>query len=239
MNDFKIGQKIFWRDPEDETSGVYEVYEKYDDYAYLIGNGGSEVEAYAGEMYELSQKVMFRKWTVNGGIIALFSEQKLDDRPCIVASYQSEVMERDADYDPVMEATVPANKNECQELLKELKEDGYDALEIIPEPPISLYRLLGVMDIIAHKLITSIFITDFTTHDRKTIVESKVQRPFIWQVRDSGTWLYFMDEENWKKRLLDRMEIYRNSSNENLYYLFDGKEFYPVFERQILKMTSE
>jgi hypothetical protein len=34
MNDFKIGQKIFWRDPEDETSGVYEVYEKYDDYAY-------------------------------------------------------------------------------------------------------------------------------------------------------------------------------------------------------------
>jgi hypothetical protein len=239
MNEFTIGQKIFWRDPEDETSGAYKVLEKISDYVYLIGNGTSEAEVEVGEMYKLSQKVLFRKWAISGTVIALFPEQELDERPCIVASYQSEDMERDADYDHVMEATVPATKREYQELLAELKEDGYDALEIIPEPPINLCRLLGSMDRIAQKLIPSIYITDFTKHDRKAIVESKAQRAFVWQVRDSGTWLYFMDEDDWKKRLLEKMEIYKTfCSKENLYYLFDGEDFYPVFEQIILEMIK-
>jgi hypothetical protein len=238
MDEFKRGQKVFWRDPKDETSCVYEVYEKYDEFTCLIGNGVSEAEVYAGELYELNQKVLFRKWAVTGTLIALFPEQELDDNPRIVASYRNGIMERDADYDFVMDATVPANKDEYRELMEELKEEDYDSLEIISEP-LSLCRLLGTMDLIAHKLITSIYITDFTKHDRKSIFESNAVRPFIWQVRNCGTWLYFIDEADWKMRLLDRMEIYKSSSDENLYYIFDGEEFFPAFEQTILKMLKE
>jgi hypothetical protein len=240
MDDFKVGEKIFWRDPENKTSGVYEVYKTCDEYTYLIGNGASEVEAYAGEMYELSQKVSFRKWAVTGTLIALFPEQELDDSPdVVVASYQSGVMEREAEYDFVMDATVPANKDKYQALLEELKKEGYDALEIISEPPVNLCELLCMMDRIAQKLIASIYISDFTIHDRQQVSENNAQKPFVWQVRNSGTWLYFLDEPDWKKRLLERMDAFKCISKENLYYLFDGKDFYPVFEQTILKMASE
>jgi len=236
---FKTGQKIFWRDPENETSGVYEVYEKTSDFTYLIRNGFSEAEVYEGEMYDLSQKVIFRKWVVNGvSLIALFPEQELDDRPCIVASYDMEDQWCEAEYDFVMNATIPANKDEYAELEAELRKAGYDKLEIIRKP-LSVCQLLGMMDSIAHKLITSIYITDFTKHDRKSIVDSEAKRPFIWQVYPSGTWLYFLDEADWKKRLCGRIEAYKSSSIENLYFMFNEDEFYPVFEKTIIKMLNE
>ena len=235
---FETGQKIFWCDPENETSGVYEIYEKTGDYTYLIGNSFSEAEVYAGEVYDLSQKVVFRKWVIDGSVIALFPEQELDDRPSIVASYDMEEQEGEAEYDFVMDATVPANPNEYEELMAELKKAGYDKLEIIRKP-LNVCRLLGMMDFIAHKLITSVYITDFTTHDRRLILESEAKRSFIWQVRHCGTWLYFLDEADWKKRLGDRIEAYKSISKENLYYMFDGEEFYPVFEQTVLKMLNE
>jgi hypothetical protein len=238
MNELKKGQKVFWRDPEDETSGVYEVCEKTDNFACLIGNGVCEVEADVSDIYELSQKVIFRKWCISGTVIALFPEQELDDRPRMVASYDSGSMERDADCDFVMEATIAANKEEYKNLLEELKREGYDAPEIVHEQ-MSVCKLVGMMDFIARKLIASVYITDFTVHDRKSILESNAGRAFIWQVRKSGTWLYFLDEADWKKRLSDRMEVYKSSSNENLYYLFDGQEFYPVFEQKVLEMLNE
>lgn len=155
MGKFYVGQKVYWRDPANETSGVYEVYEKRGE-IILIGNGFSEAEVYESELVPLSQKVMFRKWVIQGTVMALFPEQELDENPLTVASYDSEA-----------------------------------------------------------------------------------QTPFIWQVRDTGTWLYFFDEADWKKRLSDRIEFYKSASHDNVYYYFDGEEFYPVFEQTVLKMINE
>lgn len=137
-----------------------------------------------------------------------------------------------------MKATIAASKEEYVNLLKELKREGYDAPEIIHEQ-MSVCKLLEIMDFIAHKLIASVFITDFTVHDRKSVLESDAKRPFIWQVRQNGTWLYFLDEADWKKRLSGRMETYKSLSTENVYYLFDGQEFYPVLEQKVLEMLNE
>jgi hypothetical protein len=239
MKKFKTGQKVYWRDPAGETSGVYEVYDNKCSDIIFISNGVSEAEVYPDELYPLSQKVIFRKWSVDGSVIALFPEQILEECPEIVVSYDFESGGFDkADYDFVMNTTVQANQKEYKNLLEKLKEEGYDALEIISKP-IELYHLLGMMDVIANKLITSIYITDFATHDRKSIVENNAERPFIWQVRDSGTWLYFLNEPDWKKRIVGSIEIYKSSSKENIYYLFDGDEFYPVFEQTVLKMATE
>ncbi|MDR2085788.1 MAG: hypothetical protein LBP72_01300 [Dysgonamonadaceae bacterium] len=132
----------------------------------------------------------------------------------------------------------PVSGNEHPKLLEKLQKEGYDTLEVQSDP-LSLCRLLGTMDRIAQQLITSIYITDFTIHDRKAILESKAGRAFIWQVRNSGTWLYFTDEADWKLRLSKWIEFYQNASTENLYYHFDGKEFYPVFKKQILEMIHK
>ncbi len=65
MRKFKKGQKVYWNDPADETSGEYEVYntheekyadltdediEDYDDRIILIGDGYSEAEVNAAEL---------------------------------------------------------------------------------------------------------------------------------------------------------------------------------------------
>jgi hypothetical protein len=238
MENFKKGQKVYWCDPADETSGVYEVYRKINEYIYLVGNAVSEVEANIGELYPLSQKVIFRKWIIDGGIIALFPEQELDDRPRIVASYQNETTEREAEYDFVMEATVPANKNEYGCLPEELKEAGYDDLKIIFEK-INVYELLRQMDVIARSLISSQFITDFTEYDAKSIFDGNAKVPFIWQVRDTGTWLYFLNNPDWKKQLPARIEFYEKNRIGNLYYMFDGEKFYPAFLQTIMKLINE
>lgn len=65
MRKFKNGQRVYWNDPADETSGEYTVLdaheekyadytdedvEDYDDRIILIGNGVSEAEANAEEL---------------------------------------------------------------------------------------------------------------------------------------------------------------------------------------------
>lgn len=69
MKKFNIGQCVYWNDPEGVTSGCYDVidnheidYQEYtdedikdfDDRIILIGNGVSEIEAYAGELRDIS-----------------------------------------------------------------------------------------------------------------------------------------------------------------------------------------
>ena len=237
MCDFETGEKVYWRDMEDKNSGVYKILEKTGEYAYHIGNGVIEIEVCAGEIFELHQRVQFRKWAFSGEVIAIFPEQELDDMPKFVASFQIGDDEKEAEYDFVMEATIATGKNEYEPLLKELKEHGYDALEVIVEK-VDMYKLLGTMDLLAQKLIPSIMITDFTVHDRKAITESNMNRKFIWQVRNSGTYLYFMDEPDWKKRLSERIESYKIMNKENLYYMYDGEDFYPVYKETVLELIK-
>ena len=65
MRKFEKGQKVYWNDPANETSGEYEVYDTFEDrnadltdedleeFDYrmiLIGDGTSEAEVYAAEL---------------------------------------------------------------------------------------------------------------------------------------------------------------------------------------------
>lgn len=65
MRKFKEGQRVWWNDPADETSGEYKVLDPKDEYNYditeedivdfddriiLVGNGVSEAEVYAEEL---------------------------------------------------------------------------------------------------------------------------------------------------------------------------------------------
>lgn len=65
MRKFKKGQKVWWNDPANETSGEYKVLDPKDEYnadtteedmadfddrIILIGDGTSEVEVYAAEL---------------------------------------------------------------------------------------------------------------------------------------------------------------------------------------------
>lgn len=51
-SNLKIGQKVAWIDPAEETSGVYEVVELYDDYLALIKEG-----SYAEALYDEIQSL--------------------------------------------------------------------------------------------------------------------------------------------------------------------------------------
>ena len=90
MRKFTKGQRVYWNDPADETSGKYYVLDPYDDRndevteedivgfddrMILIGNGSSEAQVYAQELDILKTKVVFRKFKQGGDIIALFPEQ--------------------------------------------------------------------------------------------------------------------------------------------------------------------
>jgi hypothetical protein len=107
-----------------------------------------------------------------------------------------------------------------------------------PAGEITVYKLLGVMGEIARSLITSMYITDFTTHDTKAILDSNAKAPFIWQVRDTGTWLYFFSSPDWKKKLSERMEYYIKNNIENLYFIYDGEKFHPAFLKTVLKIVA-
>lgn len=64
----KVGNQCYWKDPADETSGIYTIEEiRYDPNDYddslsvdtiiLISNGGSEAEVTIGEIYGLTDEV--------------------------------------------------------------------------------------------------------------------------------------------------------------------------------------
>jgi hypothetical protein len=235
---YRKGQKVYWRDPAGETSGVYEVCDNKRSDIIFISNGVSEAEVYPCELYPLSQKVIFRRGITVPGITALFPDQILEENPRLVASYDSHDGLGELDFEYIMELTSPAYTPECSGIIAELKDAGYDQLEIIAEE-MTVYKLLDKMGEIARNLITSRHITDFTNHDTKSILDSNAKTPFIWQVRDTGTWLYFLNESDWKKRLLDRIESYKFLNHENLYFLYDGEKFCPIFLKTILEMASK
>jgi hypothetical protein len=237
MKRFKKGQKVYWRDPAGETSGVYEVYQKKGE-IILIGNGFSEAEVYACELFPLSQKVMFRRGMTVPDIIALFPEQILDENPQLVASYDSHEMFDELDFEFMMDVTFPAYTSECSDIIAKLKDEGYDKLEMIAGET-TVYKLLGMMGEIARSLIKSHLITDFTGYDTKSIMKSNAKVPFIWQVRDTGTYIYFFDNPDWRKRLLERIEDYKYLNHENLYFLYDGEKFHPVFLKTVLEMATK
>lgn len=99
-------------------------------------------------------------------------------------------------------------------------------------------RLLHIMGKIAHRLIKSNFITDFTVHDANTIRRTNGQARFIWQVRNTGTWLYLFHEQDWAERLTGRMDCYKSSGTSNIYYYYNKRELVPLFESDALSMAK-
>lgn len=71
--------------------------------------------------------VVFRKFPETGKVIALFPEECWYENLC--NAWVDENM-HGADYDKTLEDTVPANKQEYQRTLLELKESGYLELEV-------------------------------------------------------------------------------------------------------------
>lgn len=70
---------------------------------------------------EKAQTVIFRKWN-NGDVIALFPEQKHGK---YIGSYEHFGQHGNADYNLVMNKTVPASQKEYADLKKELERIGY------------------------------------------------------------------------------------------------------------------
>lgn len=67
IHKLSIGAKVYWHDPSEKTSGIYEILimpnigaltreeSEYDDLILLIGNGYSEVEVFIRELEILNQ----------------------------------------------------------------------------------------------------------------------------------------------------------------------------------------
>jgi hypothetical protein len=77
--------------------------------------------------------VIFRKFK-EGDVIALFPDIPFDDQGN-VASYSHIGQHGAADYETVLEETVPAREPEYRALLAEIKRVGYTDLEIKEVPP--------------------------------------------------------------------------------------------------------
>nr|DAE55296.1 MAG TPA: hypothetical protein [Caudoviricetes sp.] len=145
MRKFTKGQRVYWNDPADETSGKYYVLDPYDDRndevteedivgfddrMILIGNGSSEAQVYAQELDILKTKVVFRKFKQGGDIIALFPEQ-VNKTNLTIGSYMHIGQHSDADCTGVITATTPAKESEYAELLAELRSIGYEDIRVM------------------------------------------------------------------------------------------------------------
>ncbi|GAB6013318.1 hypothetical protein [Viscerimonas tarda] len=238
MDEFKKGQKVYRRDPENETSGVYEVQEKTGWNTYLIGSGASEAEVYECELYPLSQKAVFRKHVRSGSISVLFPGQMLDECPEIVASYDFEDKRFDeADYDFVMNASHPVYEGEYAHLLPALEEEGYDNLEIEPSR-MSRWEILQAMDIIARSLMVS-YLTDFTEHDIAFLDNTNAEIPFVWLVRQSGTRIFRDDDGKEIRNLLETMDYYESAKTDFCLYRYDGVLLKPVFPSTVREWAKK
>ncbi|MDR1459495.1 MAG: hypothetical protein LBI60_04710 [Bacteroidales bacterium] len=100
-------------------------------------------------------------------------------------------------------------------------------------------RLLVIMGKIARQLITSNFVTDFTIHDTNTIKETGEKVRFIWQIRNTGTWLYMYNEQNWAERLIDRLDYYKSSGTSIIYYYYNKKKLVPIFESEVRDIAQK
>ena len=124
MRKFKVGQRVCWNDPADETSGEYTVLdpmdernkdyteadvEDFDDRMILIGNGSSEAEVNAEELEilcPLSTGEIQNIGVLNDRIMSL-TEEALQNMMDVVKQYEDQRLERcghsysfiDEDYD--------------------------------------------------------------------------------------------------------------------------------------------
>lgn len=97
------------------------------------------------------------------------------------------------------------------------------------------HRLLIIMARYANMLIKG-FHEDFTVIDTEAIKKRDSQVRFIWQVRDTGTWLYHFDEPGWEQRLLERINYYKGN---NIYFYYNKKKLRLIFESDVRKIAGE
>lgn len=130
------GAKVYWNDPEEISSGVYEVLSDYtleddeDDTPILIGDGKSEAEVFVWEL-EFETKVVFRQLNGTGETIALFPEMPWGKSTDIV--YYMHIGQHGAcDYDWFIANSKPSTEQEYKDLLDELTNQvGYHNIQII------------------------------------------------------------------------------------------------------------
>ena len=94
-------------------------------------------------------------------------------------------------------------------------------------------RLVIIMGKIARQLIKSNYISDFNTHDTSAIEKTEGKIRFIWQVRDTGTWLYLYNKQDWAERLIERIDYYKGAGISNIYYYYNKKKLVPIFESDV------
>ena len=101
-------------------------------------------------------------------------------------------------------------------------------------------QLLTAMEVIAQNVITSpTYITDFTVHDTKDIEQNDAKIPFVWIVREGGTWIHFIRQgTDWQEKMMVHVEHAWSSSNNYMFFIYDGTEFYPVFEHRLFDVIA-
>lgn len=140
----RMGQRVFWNDPDEgHSSGVYTIYRLPDDELedseldgsdiIHISDDFSEAEVYRFELETNILKVVFRKKNEDGDIVAIFPRRPWSQEPNVITSYAHVGQHSAACYDWISESTVPATESEYADLLNELKQIGYTAIEIITE----------------------------------------------------------------------------------------------------------
>jgi hypothetical protein len=93
-------------------------------------------------------------------------------------------------------------------------------------------KLLQEMSDIAHALITTIYITDFTVHDTQFIRETEGKKPFFWLVYGSGTHICETDNEERINIFLQNLDYFEQYSHGGFcMYQYDADKLSPVFPR--------
>ena len=96
--------------------------------------------------------------------------------------------------------------------------------------PMTKEKLLETMGTIVKKLDIA-FQTDFTEYDTKFINETDAAKPFIWMVRQYGTWLFRIEHIEEIQRLVEYMDAYRKESY--MLFRYDTTELKPVFPHTV------
>lgn len=152
MKNLKIGQKVFWNDPDGETSAILTVLtngfegmydEDIEEHIHSVENGedddrimllgsdsGGETEAYPCELTEMI-RVHFRKWRESGGIIAMFPDYSAFENLRTTMYSFEDGCHKSVDYHFVLSQTDSADKEEYSCLLEELTGIGYLNLWIV------------------------------------------------------------------------------------------------------------
>lgn len=164
MRQFKKGQWVWWNDPEDITSGLYRVLDpgeiseeaaeaEEDDRIILIGNlAGSEAHVFPYELVSPRLQVIFRieEDEVSPAVFALFPGENPDGSRGTVLYYESGHLHHKGSFNGCIKASVPTREEDYAPLLAELKEAGFDQLQIITYHEWRRSRIEGFASQLAH-----------------------------------------------------------------------------------------